>query len=131
MELTHYRVDGPKEVETVVVSVMNYRVIRQSDNPVLPFEQEKAYMADRVTHELLDGLRQFVRMDVDPVRRTVTAQISMPYVRDSLLAEKEKEAQQLHRDITGYRARIGRFEKLIKWHEQPWWKKIFRNPPTK
>ena len=124
--------DMDEKIKSVVISVQNYRVMREimpqmyrwniSDKQRIDLLEEAKRHAK---HELLDGLEQFVHCELDEDRNIIEAQIWMPYVKDAVVKSLENIEKRLGVHLAERENTIRFLQKRIKYLDLPWWKKLW------
>jgi len=118
-----------EEVKQVVISVRDYHV-RREISPV-PWELTKESRIDLVKmaehhakHQLLNGLEQFVKVNINQERNFVEAKIWMPYVKDEVVRTLEETEKRLQSHLDDRNRTIRHLQERVKYLELPWWKKL-------
>jgi hypothetical protein len=122
-----------EEIKTVVVSIEQYRCRVNLDNPFYGDKIDKEFILkraeDKAAYDLLDGIKQFIKVSRHLDRGYIESEIFLPYVRDSKIKELEGTADFMEKAIRRRDIDIIDLEKTIRLLKRPWWKKLFKITP--
>ena len=106
-----------EEVKNVVVGIEQYRCRVNLDNHFYTDKIDKDFILKRAegkaAYDLLDGIRQFIRVSQHLDRGYIESEISLPYVKDGVIRRLEEQIKYQDKRIVG----------LLK--TESWWKKLF------
>jgi hypothetical protein len=117
-----------EEVKNIVMGVEQYRCRVNLNNHFRGDKIDKDFFLkraeDKASYDLLDGIKQFIKIEQNLDRGYVEAELFLPYVRDSKIKELEDAGDFWRKSAMRSEGEIIELCKKIRLLERPWWKKL-------
>lgn len=115
-----------EEIKNVVVGIERYRCRIGLDNRFYTDKVDKEFILrraeEKAAYDLLDGIRQFIKVSQHLDRGYIEAEIFLPYVKDGVMKKLENYRDYQDKVISRLLDVEMDLKEEVRLLKRPWWK---------